>query len=107
MVSLGQSNTIINCPALTTHSELSLDALGQAGITPTTIRFAVGDEDPEDLLEHLTAAAVLAIDPAIPGFSKQFPDITRSKAIIRRRYVETHTRYIESKLAAEPAPRGV
>ena len=52
MVSLGQSNTLVLCPALTSHSELSPEALNEAGITPTTIRIAVGD----DLLaDHLIA----------------------------------------------------
>ncbi len=46
MISLGQSNTIVSCPALTTHSELNEQALLEAGMTPTTIRFAVGDEEP-------------------------------------------------------------
>src|SRR5262245_4518795 len=74
MISLGQSNTIVSCPALTTHSELPPTALLEAGITPTTIRFAIGDEDPRDLVAHLVAAAKLAIDPEVPGFSAEFPD---------------------------------
>ena len=52
MISLGQSNTIVSCPGLTTHSELDESSQRQAGITPSTIRFAVGDEDPVDLLDH-------------------------------------------------------
>src|SRR4029077_8821822 len=67
MISLGQSNTIVSCPALTTHSELSAAALAEAGIKPTTIRFAVGHEDPHDLVEHLVNAARLTIDPVLPG----------------------------------------
>src|SRR5260221_310621 len=53
MISLGQSNTIVSCPGLTTHSELDETAQQEAGISRTTIRFAVGDEDPHDLLAHL------------------------------------------------------
>ncbi|MFZ9683365.1 MAG: trans-sulfuration enzyme family protein, partial [Cephaloticoccus sp.] len=34
MVSLGQNNTVVLCPALTSHSELSADALRAAGISP-------------------------------------------------------------------------
>ena len=49
-VSLGQASTIVLCPALTSHSELSDTALEEAGITATTIRIAVGDEDPRGLL---------------------------------------------------------
>ena len=50
MVSLGQSNTLVLCPALTSHSELSPAALKEAGITPTTIRISVGDESPRELI---------------------------------------------------------
>ena len=38
-----------------------VSALREAGITPTMIRFAVGDEDPGDLIAHFIAAAKLAI----------------------------------------------
>src|SRR5207249_3742039 len=72
MISLGQSNTIVSCPAFTTHSEMTEAAQRQAGITPTMIRFAVGDEDPRDLLAHFIAAARLAIDPDVTGFSAEF-----------------------------------
>jgi cystathionine beta-lyase/cystathionine gamma-synthase len=34
-VSLGQPNTVVLCPAITSHSEMSLDALREAGIAPT------------------------------------------------------------------------
>src|SRR5213078_1986835 len=73
MVSLGQSNTIVTCPAFTTHSELDEQALQEAGISGTTIRLAVGDEDPRDLIAHLVDAARLTLDPAVPGFSLKFP----------------------------------
>ena len=55
MISLGQTNTIVSCPALTTHSELGPEQLAEAGISPTTIRFAVGHEDPHDLIEHFVS----------------------------------------------------
>jgi O-acetylhomoserine/O-acetylserine sulfhydrylase-like pyridoxal-dependent enzyme len=61
MISLGQSNTIVSCPALTTHSELKLEQLAEAGISPTTIRFAVGDEDPKDLIAHFDARLLAAV----------------------------------------------
>lgn len=97
MISLGQSNTIVSCPAFTTHSELSREALEQAGIQPTTIRFAVGDEDPRDLLAHLIAAARLTIDPAVPGFSAQFPSGDAVDRLIQDCYLGAHRRYIESR----------
>jgi len=97
MISLGQSNTIVSCPALTTHSELPPSELERAGITRTMIRFAVGDEDPRDLLTHFVHAARLTLDPAVPGFSRRFPSPEAANSLIRECYLETHRKYIESK----------
>ncbi|CAN5354381.1 hypothetical protein BH09PLA1_BH09PLA1_10220 [soil metagenome] len=97
MVSLGQCNTIVSCPALTTHSELSQEALGEADITPTTIRFAIGDEDPLDLIAHFVSAAQLAIDPLVPGYSKAFPSMEQAKKIVRETYIDAHRAYIQDK----------
>jgi len=99
MISLGQSNTIISCPALTTHSELPSEGLASAGITPTTIRFAVGDEDPCDLLEHLVETARFAIDPVSPGFADKFPNAQEMERLVKECYLETHRRYVDSKFA--------
>ncbi|HEY2840997.1 MAG TPA: PLP-dependent transferase [Pirellulales bacterium] len=99
MISLGQSNTIISCPALTTHSELPAEGLASAGITPTTIRFAVGDEDPCDLLVHLVDTARFAIDPVSPGFAGQFPDAKEMERLVKECYLETHRRYVDAKFA--------
>ncbi len=103
MISLGQSNTIIACPALTTHSELSDDALRAAGISPTMIRFAMGDEDPMDLITHLTEAARLTIDAEVPGFADQFMTIDDARRMVRHVYLDVHQRYIDSKLDRIPA----
>ncbi len=97
MISLGQSNTIVSCPALTTHSELSVAALAQAGIRPTTIRFAVGDEDPHDLMGHFLASSRLMLDPCIPGFSSRFMAPQDVDALIKHTYVAAHQAYIHSK----------
>jgi cystathionine beta-lyase/cystathionine gamma-synthase len=97
MISLGQSNTIVACPGLTTHSELSLEAQAQAGISTTTIRFAVGDENPHDLLSHLIHAARLSIDPDMPEFSKGFPTAAQANALIQSCYMEAHSTYIKSQ----------
>jgi cystathionine beta-lyase/cystathionine gamma-synthase len=97
MISLGQSNTIVSCPALTTHSELPRDELLKAGIPPTMIRFAVGDEDPRDLLLHLVYASRLAIDPVVPDFSDGFPSADDANSIMNECYLDTHRRYIDSK----------
>lgn len=97
MISLGQTNTIVSCPALTTHSELDDAALASSGIQPTTIRLAIGNEDPKDLLAHFIQAARQAIDPHVPGFSGRFLVPAAIDALVNECYVETHRRYIESK----------
>ena len=56
-VSLGLINTVVLCPALTTHSELGEAALADAGISTSTVRISVGDEDPRYLLDHLARAS--------------------------------------------------
>jgi O-acetylhomoserine/O-acetylserine sulfhydrylase-like pyridoxal-dependent enzyme len=96
MISLGQSNTIVSCPALTTHSELDETALAEAGIRSTTIRFAIGDEHPRDLINHFLSAAKLAIDPTEPGFSDRFGDPSTIEALIQDCYTDIHRRYIRS-----------
>lgn len=100
MISLGQTNTIVSCPALTTHSELGPEQLAEAGISPTMIRVAVGHEDPWDLALHLVESARLAFDPALPGFADQFPQPAELAELIRTCHVETHRRYVEDRCAA-------
>lgn len=99
MISLGQTNTIVNCPALTTHSELDESALRAADIAPTTIRFAVGLENPKDLLDHLVNAARLTIDPVMPGFADRFPSEAERAKVAAEVYTDVHRRYIEARLA--------
>jgi O-acetylhomoserine/O-acetylserine sulfhydrylase-like pyridoxal-dependent enzyme len=97
MISLGQSNTIVSCPGLTTHSELDEDSQREAGITATTIRFAVGDEDVRDLLAHLRAAGRACIDPDVPGFSSRWMSEGEAEGLVRECYMDVHRRYIESR----------
>lgn len=99
MISLGQSNTIVSCPGLTTHSELNEQAQLDASISATMIRLAVGDEEVHDLITHLQAAARSCIDPDVPGFSEQWMPDDAARQMIRDCYVDVHQRYIESKLA--------
>ena len=98
MISLGQSNTIVSCPSLTTHSELDEDALAAAGMSPTTIRFAIGDEDPSDLIRHIVHAARGTIDDAVAGFSDGFMSELEAKKLIRRSYVQCHEAHIDATL---------
>ena len=99
MISLGQSNTIVSCPALTTHSELNQQALADAGLTPTTIRFAVGDEDPTDLIRHLLFAAQATIDSDVPGFSSGFMPTTEIRELIHGCYIESHEAHVNAQIS--------
>jgi O-acetylhomoserine (thiol)-lyase len=96
-VTLGQVNTVVLCPALTSHSELSDEALRESGISPTTIRVSVGEEDPRTLLAHLMRAAALALEPAAPGFMTQFPPAQEIDALYESTYVDVHRRYVASR----------
>lgn len=96
-VSLGQTNTVVLCPALTSHSELSEAALAAAGITRSTLRISVGDEDPRFLLEHLRRAAELAAGDSAPAFVRGFPGREVVNAIYREVYTDVHRRWIEAR----------
>lgn len=92
-VSLGQTNTVALCPALTSHSEMPEAALREAGITPTTIRISVGLEDPRQVLVHLRNAAALCLGD---DFAKGFMDDDTLDALYRETYVDVHRRYVEA-----------
>ena len=94
-VSLGQSNSVVLCPALTSHSEMDPLALEEAGITTTTIRFSIGDENPKELISHFVNAARLALDPAVPGFSGGFIDSETIDSMVRETYLDGHRRFID------------
>ncbi|MCS7093291.1 MAG: aminotransferase class I/II-fold pyridoxal phosphate-dependent enzyme [Patescibacteria group bacterium] len=55
-VSLGAVESLIEHPASMTHSEMSEEALKQAGISPGLIRLSVGLEDVADLIGDLEQA---------------------------------------------------
>jgi O-acetylhomoserine (thiol)-lyase len=71
-VSIGQHNTIVLCPALTSHSELDKTAQANSGIYLTTMRIAMGTDNVRELIAHFINSAKLHIDPVMPGFSEQF-----------------------------------
>jgi O-acetylhomoserine/O-acetylserine sulfhydrylase-like pyridoxal-dependent enzyme len=96
-VSLGQSNTVVLCPALTSHSEMSPTELREAGIAPTTIRIAVGDEDPRQLLAHFVRTAELVIDPVLPKFSQAFCPPAEIDALFQKIYLDVHQRWLASQ----------
>lgn len=98
-VSLGQTNTVVLCPALTSHSEMSGEALRQAGISRTTIRIAVGDEDPRVLLAHIMRAAEIAFEAVAPGFSKGFLASPAVDALFEEVYLDVHRRHVRARPA--------
>lgn len=71
-VSIGQNNTIILCPALTSHSEMGEEEQHDAGIYLTTMRISTGTESIKELIAHFMNVARLHIDPVKPGFSDGF-----------------------------------
>jgi len=100
-VSLGQSNTVVLCPALTSHSEMKLEELRDAGISPSTIRIAVGDEDPRQLMAHFIRATELILDPSHPDFAKGFMKPADIDALYRRTSLEVHERWLSAQPAME------
>ena len=97
-VSLGQTNSLALCPAMTTHSELTDSALREAGIAPTTIRISVGLEDPRLFLAHFIGASRLALDSTHAGFSRLFP----SAEEIDKRYASIHSDISQRHIEASP-----
>jgi hypothetical protein len=74
------------------------DALRQAGIDPTTIRIALGDEDSRDLIVHFIEAARLTLDSAHLGFSDGFMSIEKINALIEETSMDVQRKYVQSKL---------
>ena len=100
-VSLGQTNTVALCPALTSHSEMPIEALREAGITPTTTRIAVGLEDPRGTIAHIINAAHNCIEPVLPGFCDHFPKPNEIDKLYRETYLEIQKRIVESSPSFE------
>lgn len=97
MISLGQSNTIVSCPALTTHSELDEAALLAAGLTSTTIRFAVGDENPADLIRHLVHTARGTVDLEVTGYADGFMSEGEARELVRETYNQCHQAHADAQ----------
>jgi O-acetylhomoserine/O-acetylserine sulfhydrylase-like pyridoxal-dependent enzyme len=96
-VSLGQSNTVVLCPALTSHSEMKPEELREAGISPTTIRIAVGDEDPRQLIAHFIRTSELIIDRVKPGFAQGFMRPLQIDELYRASYLDIHARWFDAQ----------
>lgn len=61
---------------------------------PTTLRIAVGDEDPRVLLAPFLREALITLERDRPGITKKFP----APVEIDRRYrkMEGHRRFVDS-----------
>ena len=102
-VSLGQSNTVVLCPALTSHSEMKPEELREAGISPTTIRIAVGDEDPCQLIAHFIRTSELIIEPMKRGFADGFMKPPQIDELYRATYLDIHARWFDAQPTAAQA----
>ncbi|MGR4000721.1 MAG: aminotransferase class I/II-fold pyridoxal phosphate-dependent enzyme [Alphaproteobacteria bacterium] len=96
-VSLGQTNSVVLCPAISSHSELSDDELREAGIAPTTIRISIGLEDPRLLVNHIINAAKLSIAHELPDFLEGFPKSDDIDKIYKETYLEVHQKLIAAR----------
>ncbi len=56
VANLGDSRSMVSCPAVTTHSQLSDEQLAAVNIRPGTIRISLGLENIEDILEDIGQA---------------------------------------------------
>ncbi len=98
MISLGQTNSIVSCPGLTTHSELNSEQQVEAQIFPSTIRFAMGIENPIDLIEHIVAASELAIDSTIENYSSMFMPLEEARKMAKDTYLTMQRDYANETL---------
>ncbi|MDO6712468.1 PLP-dependent transferase [Aliiglaciecola sp. 2_MG-2023] len=102
-VSIGQNNTIILCPALTSHSELSTAEQQKGGIHPTTMRIAMGTDNVKQLMAHLINSAKLHIDPCIANFSQQFMSLEE----IDKLYMEICMQVCQQHYGSGPKMHGL
>jgi cystathionine gamma-synthase len=54
--SFGGPETLVCHPATSTHAGLSTEALNAVGVTPGLLRFSIGLEDADDLVNDITNA---------------------------------------------------
>ena len=97
MVSIGQCNTMILCPALTSHSELSTEDMQRARIYPTTMRISMGNENVKDLIASFIHAAKIHIEPVRPGFVDKFMSPEDIDVMVEDVTLETHRRLVRSQ----------
>jgi O-acetylhomoserine (thiol)-lyase len=64
LANVGDAKSLAIHPATTTHSQLSVDEMTTAGVSPDFIRLSVGIEDLEDILWDLDQALSVAVKQA-------------------------------------------
>lgn len=96
-ISIGQTNTLILCPALTSHSEMSRAEQHKAGIALTTMRIAMGCDCVKTLIAHFVLALKQAIDPIYPGFSEGFMSASRLDELHQRIAAEVYSQHTASQ----------
>jgi O-acetylhomoserine/O-acetylserine sulfhydrylase-like pyridoxal-dependent enzyme len=92
-VSIGQTNTIILCPALTSHSELSQEEQAKSGIFLTTMRIAMGTDDVKGLIAHFMLTANEHLGANIPGFDKGFMKAEEIDALYASVHEDVYSKY--------------
>jgi len=97
MVSIGQCNTMVLCPALTSHSELDPKAMEEARIYPTTIRISMGNENAKDLIAAFVNSARTHIDKVKPGFSDKFMAADEVDSLVERMTLEIYKRQLSNQ----------
>jgi O-acetylhomoserine (thiol)-lyase len=62
LANVGDAKSLVIHPASTTHSQLTDQEMGKAGVSPGMIRLSVGLEDPNDLIWDLDNALSAAVE---------------------------------------------
>jgi len=96
MVSIGQTNSMILCPALTSHSELSPEAMAEARIFPTTMRISMGNENVKDLIAAFVNSARTHIDPIKPGFTGKFMDSEKVDEMVEEITIDIYRKNLKN-----------
>ena len=56
LANVGDAKSLVIHPASTTHQQMDLEALKQAGVGEDMVRLSVGLEDAQDLIDDLSRA---------------------------------------------------
>ena len=66
--------TCVLHPASTTHRQMTDEQLAEAGVTPDLIRFSVGIENPEDIIEDVATGTGKGINSIMIGKNLPIPN---------------------------------